>query len=245
MPITRLYHPNPIVPGETIGLDKNSSHHLIRVMRTKKDSDVILFNGDGFEYAATLLDENLKSCSVLVSKKVRTQRESPVRIILLQGISRSDRMDVCIQKSTELGVNAIVPVICERTITKLKDNRAEKKIIHWQQVIISACEQSGRCAIPELQPIATYTQALQAADSSCKLVLAPDSKTGLGNIQTPGDDIYILVGPEGGLTRNEIKFACDMNFKEIQLGPRILRTETTGPACIAAIQTLWGDLSGC
>jgi 16S rRNA (uracil1498-N3)-methyltransferase len=213
-------------------------------MRTKKDSDVILFNGDGFEYAATLLNENLKNCSVSVNKKVRTQCESPVRIILLQGISRSDRMDACIQKSTELGVNIIVPILCERTTTKLKDNRAEKKIAHWQQVIISACEQSGRCVIPELQSIATYTQALQAANSSCKLVLVPDSKTGLGNIQTPEDDIYILVGPEGGLTRDEIKFACDMNFKGIQLGPRILRTETTGPACIAAIQTLWGDLGG-
>lgn len=242
MPITRLYYPDSIVTGKTLCLDKNASHHLIRVMRTKKGADIILFNGDGFEYASTLVDDNSKSCSVQVTDKKLTQRESPIRIILIQGISRGDRMDTCLQKSTELGVNVIVPVICERTTSKLKDDRAEKKTTHWKQVIISACEQSGRCVIPELQPISTYTQTLQSADSSCKLVLAPDSKKGLKDLKTPTGDIHILVGPEGGLTQNEIKLAHDMSFTGIYLGPRILRTETAGPACVASIQTLWGDM---
>ena len=243
MAITRLYHPEHIEPGQTISLDKNTSHHLVRVLRAKKGLEVILFNGDGFEYTATLVDENQKNCTLSANTKIQVQRESPVRTILLQGISRNDRMDACIQKSTELGVNTIVPVICEHT-TKLDDKRAEKKIKHWQQIIISACEQSGRCVIPELQPITPYAQALQLTDSDCKLVLSLDTKTGLRELQNPKGDIAILVGPESGLTQDEIKLAFNMGFKGIQLGPRILRTETAAPACLAAIQTLWGDLGG-
>lgn len=242
MPITRLYYPDPIEPGKTVCLDRNASHHLIRVMRAKKNADVILFNGDGFEYSAIVLDDNPKCCAVSVNKKTLAQCESPLHIILLQGISRSDRMDACMQKATELGVNTIVPVICERTTTKLHGERADKKIKHWQQIIVSACEQSGRCVIPKLQPITPYMQVLHDADTDCKFILDPDSNAGLKNMATPENAITILVGPEGGLTKNEIKQAYHMNFKGIQLGPRILRTETAGPACIAAIQTLWGDL---
>lgn len=242
MPITRLYYPEHIEPGKTISLDKNASHHLVRVIRAKKGTDIVLFNGDGFEYTATLLDENQKNCTLSANTKIQVQRESPIRTILLQGISRSDRMDACIQKSTELGVSTIIPVLCERSTTKLDDKRAKKKIKHWQQIIISACEQSGRCVIPELQPITPYAQALQSADSDFKLVLSPDTKTGLSELQKPEGGITILIGPESGLTQDEIKLAFDMNFKGIQLGPRVLRTETAAPTCLAAIQTLWGDL---
>ncbi len=242
MHITRLYYPEHIEPGQTLSLDKNTSHHLIRVMRAKKGLDVILFNGDGFEYATTLLDENQKSCTLSANTKTLIQRESPVHTILLQGISRSDKMDACIQKSTELGVNTIIPVICEHAATRLDEKRAEKKIKHWQQIIISACEQSGRCIVPELRPITPYAQALQSTNSDYKLVLSLDAKSGLKDMQKPEGDITILVGPESGLSQDEIKLAIDMNFKEIQLGPRILRTETAAPACLAAIQTLWGDL---
>jgi 16S rRNA (uracil1498-N3)-methyltransferase len=213
-------------------------------MRNRKDSNVIIFNGNGFEYAATLLNEDPKCASVLITNKTQTQRESPVRITLLQGVSRNDRMDACIQKSTELGVNEIIPIICERTTFKLKDNRSDKKIAHWNQIITSACEQSGRCELPILKPIISFQQALHEGNTGCKFVLDPDSKEGLKNVNKPGDDICILVGPEGGLTQNEIEIASDMSFTGIQLGPRILRTETAGPACIAAMQTLWGDLGG-
>jgi len=240
--ITRLYYPEHIEPGQTLSLDKNASHHLIRVMRAKKGLDVILFNGDGFEYTATLLDENQKSCTLSANTKTLAQRESPVHTILLQGISRSDKMDACLQKTTELGVNTIIPVVCEHTATRLDDKRAEKKRKHWQQIIISACEQSGRCVIPELRPITPYAQALQSTNSDYKLILSLKAKTGLRDMQKPEGDITILVGPESGLSQNEIKLAINTNFKEIQLGPRILRTETAAPACLAAIQTLWGDL---
>ena len=242
MSITRLYYPHPVTPGETISLDKNASHHLIRVTRTRKGADVILFNGDGYEYTATLLDENRKSCTLSVNAATQPQRESPTRITLLQGISRSERMDISIQKSTELGVASIIPVLCEHSAGKFNSDRADKKITHWKQIVISACEQSGRCVIPELKSITTLTDALQQKNDACKLVLDPDSKNSLRNTQAPDGGITILIGPESGLSQDEIKLAHDHGFTGIKLGPRILRTETAGPACIAAIQTLWGDL---
>lgn len=210
-------------------------------MRAKINTGIILFNGDGFEYTATLLDENMKSCAVAVSDKVPTQRESKLRISLIQGISRNDRMDTCIQKSIELGVSAIIPVICERSTKKLTDNRADKKLSHWKKIIVSACEQSGRCVIPELQPVTSYLHTMQTTRAGCKLILDPASTTGLNDIKNPGEEIYIIAGPEGGLTETEIALAYGMGFKGIHLGPRILRTETAGPACIASIQALWGD----
>ena len=129
MPVTRLYHSGSIETGTTICLEKNASHHLIKVLRSKKDTGVILFNGDGYEYSATLLDENSKNCTVAINDKTHPLRESPIRIILLQGISRNDRMDTSIQKSTELGASAIIPIICERTPVKFRGDRAEKKSV--------------------------------------------------------------------------------------------------------------------
>jgi len=245
VPITRLYYPKPIEPGQTICLDKNASHHLIRVMRNRIDAELIIFNGDSFEYHSTIVNDDAKSCRVSINKKNSTQRESPLNITLLQGISRNDRMDVCLQKSTELGVTTIIPVICERTTTKLNTERTLKKHQHWQQIIISACEQSGRCVIPELQPITACSDALKTPVDHCKLVLAPNSTTSLKDVPQPVNGITILIGPEGGLTQDELKLAETANFKGISLGPRILRTETAGPACIAGIQTLWGDLGEC
>jgi 16S rRNA (uracil1498-N3)-methyltransferase len=243
LPAPRLYQDiSPLEPGQTVSLDAKASHHLTRVLRTRKDSEVILFNGDGHEYPSTLLDENSKKCCVRINEKRNVQNESPLNITLLQGISRSDRMSACLQKSTELGINAIIPVICEKTKINLKGDQATKKQQHWKQIIISACEQSGRCVIPELKPITTYEAALSLENSSFKIILDPDSKTGINNLEKPDSDICLMVGPEGGLTQNEIDAAVKNNFTGISLGPRILRTETAGPACIAAMQVLWGDL---
>ena len=243
MPAPRLYQAiSPLEPGQTVSLDAKTSHHLTRVLRTRKDSEVILFNGDGFEYPSTLLNENSKKCSVRINDKINVQNESPLNITLFQGISRSDRMSTCLQKSTELGINIIVPVICEKTKINLKGGQAKKKQQHWKQIIISACEQSGRCVIPELKPIITYENALSKSQVALKVILDPESKTGINNLKQPTKDIYLMVGPEGGLTQKELDLASQSNFTGINLGPRILRTETAGPACIAAMQVLWGDL---
>ena len=238
----RLYHSSALNLETTITLDKKASHHLIRVLREKKGSELTLFNGDGYAYLAELIEENSKHCQVHVKAKTKVDNESPLSITLLQGISRGDRMDTCIQKSTELGIHTIIPVLCQKTGTSLKGERAEKKLNHWQQIAISACEQSGRCLIPEVKPVINFTQAIQNIHSDNKIILAPGADDTLNSIPPPKNSINILIGPEGGFTDEEVQLATNNDFISISLGPRILRTETAGPACIAIAQTLWGDL---
>ena len=238
----RLYHSLPLKLGQEIGLDKKPSHHLIRVLRARKGSEVILFNGDGHEYLAEILEESSSQCLLQITQTTKIDNESSLNITLLQGISRGDRMDTCIQKSTELGVKSIIPIFCQRTGLKLQGERAEKKLNHWQQIMISACEQSGRCVIPEIKPAIDFTQSLLSTNSDHKIILAPGGESSISTMPAPKNDIYILIGPEGGFTQEEVKQATDNGFTSITLGPRILRTETAGPACIAIAQTLWGDL---
>ncbi len=240
--MTRLYHSAALNAGQVICLDKVPSHHLIRVLRTKKGAEVTLFNGDGFEYLAEVLDENAKHCQLSIKQQTKVDNESPLAITLLQGISRGDRMDSSIQKSVELGVHAVIPVHCQRTGTSLKGERADKKLRHWQQIAISACEQSGRCIIPEIKPALDFTQAVQTINADHKLMLAPGASTHISSITLPVKELCILIGPEGGFTQEEIKQAMDNDYMAISLSPRILRTETAGPACIAIAQALWGDL---
>lgn len=237
----RLYQSTSLILGQDICLDKNPSHHLIRVLRTRTGTDVILFNGDGYEYLAETLDENQKHCQVNIKKKTKIENESSLNITLLQGISRGDRMDTSIQKSTELGAQEIIPVNCQRTGSILKGERAEKKLEHWHKIAVSASEQSGRCIIPTIKPAVDFSQAVQTITSNHKIILVPDTEKSFSSIPQPSNNICILVGPEGGFTQDEIQLATDNDFISISLGPRILRTETAGSACIAAAQTLWGD----
>ncbi|MDH5388890.1 MAG: 16S rRNA (uracil(1498)-N(3))-methyltransferase [Gammaproteobacteria bacterium] len=239
----RLYQSTSLTSGQDIHLDKNPSHHLIRVLRTKKGTDIILFNGDGYEYLAETLDENHKHCQVTIKQKIKIDNESSLNITLLQGISRGDRMDISIQKSTELGIQELIPVNCQRSGNILKGERAEKKLTHWQQISISASEQSGRCIIPTIKPTLDFKQAIQTNSPGHKIILVPGAKKSITTIPKPDNKIFILIGPEGGFTKEEIQLAADHGFIAISLGPRILRTETAGPACIAAAQTLWGDFS--
>ena len=240
--MTRLYHSASLNAGQVISLDKVPSHHLIRVLRARKGSEVILFNGDGYEYLAEVLDENPRQCQLSIKQQTNVENESSLKITLLQGVSRGDRMDSSIQKSVELGVHAIVPVLCQRTGTILKGERAEKKLNHWQQIVISACEQSGRCIIPEIKSAIDFTQAVQTVTAGHKLMLAPEAAGNIGSVTKPEKELCILIGPEGGFTEEEIKLAIDTDFIAISLGPRVLRTETAGPASIAIAQALWGDL---
>lgn len=239
----RLYQSTSLEAEQLIRLDKNPSHHLIRVLRARKGTEVTLFNGDGFEYLAELIDDSPKHCQLQIRKKIKVDNESPLKITLLQGVSRSDRMDSCIQKSIELGVHAIIPVHCQRSGASLKGERAEKKRQHWQQIAISACEQSGRCIIPSTNAITSFAEAIQLGDGVSKLILEPGSNQNFKSLEKPGNEIYILIGPEGGFTDEEIGQAIGNDYTPISLGPRILRTETAGPACIAIAQNLWGDLT--
>ena len=242
MAITRIYSPADLITDATIDLDPSVSHHLIRVLRLKADENLLIFNGDGCEYTATIVDANQKKCVVHIDQQHRCNNESPLHITLLQGISRNDRMDACIQKSTELGVSRIIPFISERTAAHSRGQRTDKKLEHWQRVGISACEQSGRCTLPVIEAASTFQNVITLTNAEDKYILDLDAKSSLREISRPKKDICIIVGPESGFTQNEINLACESGFTPVRFGKRVLRTETAGPAFISAIQTLWGDM---
>jgi len=241
---TRLYTPQTLKSlacGKTVKLETQTSHHLLKVLRAKNGQPLVLFNGDGFNYAATLTDTEGKNALLTLDKISENPNESPLHITLLQGLSRGDRMETALQKSVELGVDHIVPVLCERSNYAIKADRIDKKIEHWQQIIVSACEQSGRSIIPQLTSIQAFKEAVKLFKDHEKLLLATDAEHRLKDSVKPKDKICILIGPEGGLSPEEITLASENHYQNIQFGPRILRTETAGPAVIAALQTLWGD----
>lgn len=238
---TRLYSPEPLQCGSEIKLDRSASHHLVRVLRHRTDDFVIVFNGNGNEYSAQLLDENPKSTSLHIEQELTPDTESPIEIVLLQGISRGDRMDITVQKATELGVTEIVPVQCEHTSIHLSRGRSEKKQQHWQQIAIHACEQSGRCLIPSVSETVALKDALGRYQTETKLALHPGAGQSLKQIDYTSKKIILLSGPEGGLSESEYQLAVEQGFIAVHIGPRILRTETAAPACIAALQALIGD----
>ncbi len=242
MPITRLYHPENLLCGETAQLNTDTSSHLIRVLRTKTDDPVILFNGDGFDYYCKTLNNHAKKTLLSIEKKIESSTESNLNITLIQGLSRQNRMEFSIQKSIELGVNKIIPVICKRSNTKLAKDKQIKKLAHWRKIAISACEQSGRNIIPEITETITLDNInLILNNDALKLILNPEAKHSLKKVNFKQQAIEVFIGPEGGLTEEEIALLNNYQFNNICFGPRILRTETAGPAVISALQMLWGD----
>ena len=243
MRITRLYHSESLQCGSTTQLDANTSNHLVRVLRSKPGTIVTLFNGDGFDYLCKTIDTDLKKTSVSIQSRVQIDNESNISITLIQGLSRQDRMETTIQKSVELGVNKIIPVICQRSNHELVEEKKLKKLEHWRKVAISACEQSGRCVIPDVLQI-TMLEELNTLlqNDALKLNLDPQAQQSLKDTSGNRKEIEIFIGPEGGLNNEEIDTLEKDGFENIRFGPRILRTETAGPAVISAIQTLWGDL---
>ena len=239
---TRLYTPQTLSPGTTLILEHKTSHHLVKVLRAKQGMPLILFNGDGYNYDASLILNDKKNAELSINAKTAAENESPLHITLLQCLSRSDRMEATIQKAVELGINAIVPVMSEHSNYSISPDRTAKKRGHWKQVIISACEQSGRAVIPKLTDIQSFDEAITLFNDSNKFLLLPGAKQSLTIFKKPENDICIFIGPEGGFSPAEVILAKNNNYKNIEFGPRILRTETAGPAVISAIQTLWGDL---
>ncbi|VAW64272.1 16S rRNA (uracil(1498)-N(3))-methyltransferase [hydrothermal vent metagenome] len=239
----RIYHPGQFETGQAVHLDRSASHHLLRVLRLKNQQAFILFNGEGREYSAQL-EISGKTAIAHIETSHCVSNESHLKIHLLQGVSKGERMDFAIQKSIELGVNRITPIICERTVVNLKGERQNKKLQHWQNLAISTCEQCGRNILPEVSPIKPLTDALQNnEEGDClKLLLDPLSQLSLNSIETRNHNITLLIGPEGGLSENEIAQAGQNDFNGVQLGPRVLRTETAALAAITALQVLWGDL---
>jgi len=241
----RFYHSNPLDLNQIIILDEFSSHHALRVMRVKVDDFLILFNGDGFEYRGRVSDINKKTINIEILSKEKKNNESPININLFQSISSNEKMDMVIQKATELGVSSIQPIFTSRSTIKLSLDRTKKRLIHWRQVSISACEQSGRSKIPTIKsPIGFDQFAEGITTNSLNLLLHPDNLEESCNLPNKySGDINIFIGPEGGFSEDEVLLLKKQNCINIQLGSRILRTETAPLAIIAILQYKYGDFA--
>ena len=241
----RFYHSNPLGLNQIITLDEFASHHALRVMRVKVDDFLILFNGDGFEYRGRVSDINKKTINVEILSKEKNNSESPININLFQSISSNEKMDMVIQKATELGVSSIQPIFTSRSTIKLSLDRTKKRLIHWKQVSISACEQSGRSKIPTIKPPIEFDQISEGIKTnSLNLLLHPDNLEESSNLPNEySGDINIFIGPEGGFSQDEVLLLKKQNCINIKLGPRILRTETAPLAIIAILQYKYGDFA--
>ena len=241
MRIPRIFTEQILITGELVQLEETASHHLSKVLRMQAGRELILFNGSGGEFTAIIQEVSKKYVTVAVAGHLADNRESPLQLELAIGISRGERFDWVLQKATELGVTKITPLITERTEVKIGGDRQEKLVDRWQQIIISACEQSQRNLLPELSAPVQISNWLNTVNSDLRFVLHHrDSKT-LPAEQKP-QSVTLLIGPEGGLSENEIAQAQAKNFNALTLGPRVLRTETAPVAAISLVQYLWGDL---
>ncbi|MGB1299353.1 MAG: 16S rRNA (uracil(1498)-N(3))-methyltransferase [Psychrobium sp.] len=242
MRVPRIYHPQPLKCGETIQLEADAANHVGRVLRLNVDAPIILFNGEGGEYQATLVESGKKKVSVLVGEFSDKCIESPLKIHLGQGISRGDKMELTIQKAVELGVTEITPLFTERCGVKLSGERLEKKLNQWRKIVISACEQCARNTLPIIHEPKSFEAWASEETQELKLNLHPRASHGINGLAEPSDGVRLVIGPEGGLSDVEIEFASERGFEEILIGPRVLRTETAGLTVISALQTRFGDL---
>jgi len=241
--IPRIHTRENLSPGDSVELDEPAAGHVGRVLRLRPGDALVLFNGDGREYDAILETVDKRRVAARLERAREPATESPLAITLGQVLSRGDRMDYAIQKSVELGACDIMPLTSERCEVRLDARRAEKRRRHWQQVAISAAEQSGRCRVPGIAPVTPLRdwlgQQAGVADS-LRLVLHHHSEQPLAE-RTPPARVTLLVGPEGGLTEDEVEAARASGFIPLALGPRVMRTETAPVAALALCQWLWGD----
>jgi len=242
MRLTRVYVDLPLAPGARIVLPESAGAHLVRVLRLREGEACVLFNGDGRDVDARLLAANKRGVEAEIVGARAVDNESPLRLVLLQGIARGEKMDLILQKATELGVHAIVPVFADRTEVRLDGERLQKRMDHWRSVVISACEQSGRARIPELTPARGLAEAAAALDADAlKLTLDPVGEHRFETLAKPAGAVVIGIGPEGGWSDKDRAILHAHGFSGLRLGPRVLRTETAGLAAIAALQARFGD----
>lgn len=242
MRVTRIFVDRKLVAGKGVGLPEQAGLHLTRVLRLDPGAAITLFDGTGGEYQGTL-ERDGKNWWAKVGAHDPVERESPLAITLLQGVARGERMDLIIQKATELGVVRLQPVLTERSMVKLDATHRARKREHWQAVAVAACEQCGRNRVPvvgDALPLGDAIAALPAEGARC--LLAVDATEPLASaLDGQRREIALLIGPEGGLADSEQKYARANGFGGYRIGPRILRTETAGLAALAALQALGGD----
>ena len=239
----RFYVDFALSPDSVVELPDNVVRHL-NVLRVKNTEEIVLFNGNGKSYPAFPEVLEKRRASVRILREEATDNESPLNITLVQAVSAAERMDFTLQKSVELGVAEIRPAISERCVVRLSGERAEKRVARWQEIVVSACEQSGRNIVPKVLPLTTYAQALQQLpQETTKLLMSLNRAQKLSDIQPQSGKVVFMVGPEGGWTEKEEQQAFDAGFQSVTFGKRVLRTETASLAAIVAMQTLWGDFA--
>ena len=254
MRLTRVYVDAPLVSGKRVRLEGSAASHITRVLRLRVGAALTLFNGTGGEYEASIDKAHGGEVTVAVGAGVAAERESPLDLTLAQGVSRGERMDLVVQKATELGVSRLVPVLTERSVVRLTAQQSDRKVNHWRAIVIAACEQCGRNRLPVIAPPVPLAEFLRTKpsgggapasdcnDGAARLLLSPIGTSTLKEVARPTGGITVLIGPEGGLTEEEEQAAVVAGFTAVRLGPRVLRTETAAIAALALLQREFGDL---
>jgi 16S rRNA (uracil1498-N3)-methyltransferase len=236
----RFYTDIPLETGNKIQLPKEAAHHCAQVLRYKIGDRLTVFNGDSFDYLASITSIEKKRCEIEIEKRIELTNESPLKIHLIQGIAKGDKMDLIIQKAVELGVSEITPIFTERCNVKLDAKRLAKKLDHWNNIAISACEQSGRAVVPKVNSAVPIEQL--AATESLSFYLEPTANKTFRDYKITDQTVELLIGPEGGFSEKDLRRAKEKSISGVALGPRILRTETAGLSAIAILQSQFGDL---
>lgn len=242
MRIPRIYHPEPLSSHSEVALCEDAANHVGRVLRMSQGQALLLFDGSNQVFDAEITQADKKSVRVRVGEGRLEDRESPLNLHLGQVISRGDKMEFTIQKSIELGANTITPLFSERCGVALSGERLEKKLQQWQKIAIAACEQCGRNRVPQVRPAMALEAWCAEQDDSLKLNLHPRASHSINTLPLPVNHVRLLIGPEGGLSADEIAMTSGHGFTDILLGPRVLRTETTALTAITALQVRFGDL---
>jgi 16S rRNA (uracil1498-N3)-methyltransferase len=242
MRLTRVYLDAPLEAGARVILTGSAARHVTRVLRLRPGQALTLFNGRGGEYAATIEALHGERVAVAVGESRPIERESPLALTLAQGVSRGERMDLIVQKATELGASRIVPLLTERSVVRLSASQAARKLEHWRAIAVAACEQSGRNRLPELAQPLGLADFVGTRTADARLLLSPGAATRIADILRPAGALTVLIGPEGGLTEAEQQAAVGADFLPVRLGPRVLRTETAAIAALALLQREFGDL---
>ena len=238
--ISRFHFPGRLPDAGEVELPEALAHHALRVLRLRDGEQMVLFDGEGGEVDARLTVRGKTGFAQLGERRT-LDRESPLPVVLVQALASGDKMDWVVQKAVELGVAAIQPVQAERSVLRLAGERADKRVAHWQQVAVAACEQCGRNRVPEIRPLQALAPWLGAHRDALNYVLAPGGAAGFADEPEPKDVVHLLVGPEGGWSEVEIAAFDAAGCRRVRLGPRVLRTETAGLAAVAALQARWGD----
>jgi len=241
--LTRVHVPERLAKGTEIVLPESAAYHVARVLRLRAGAPLVLFDGSGSDFRGEIDSIDGDRVAVRVGEAAAGLRESPLAITLVQAVSRSERMDWTLQKATELGVRRIQPVLSSRSVVRLDERQAAKKLRHWQAIVAGACEQCGRSVVPEVGPPLELGPYLSGSPrEGQRLVLSPNGPASLAGLPSAARRVELLIGPEGGLDDAELEAAGRSGFAPVRLGPRVLRTETAGLVALAVLQALWGDL---